>query len=421
MREYTKTLVLETGEVIEDKFSPNHKVCSNFYHQFTTQLANYVLSNGVTFQEESTRLKLGKDFDEKIIELAIKAMNGRRAFGFFNKDHLEVFSNYKSTDNAVFVPLEDEETGVLRAGVRYWQIDNNKPLFATLYDEDGLTTYAFRSGKEPEIRQEKRPYIKNYKRMYGEITVTSGNIGSTIPIFTMWGNGLHTSEIEGMKETIDLYDLTLNANGNDLDSALLYWLVHGAEGMTTKEMVKFLKQMQTGRMASVDEDRTVEPVTVNPPTEARERLLTILERRLYDDFGMLDIASIQGGNVTATQIHAAYERFDLKASALELQITKFIRQLLEYLGIDDVPTYTRSRLINRMETVQILGMLNPYLTKEYTTRKGLEMLDDGDKAEDIIEAKEKEETEGEISRLMAQASQPEETDGAIQPNETPEE
>jgi hypothetical protein len=402
MKNYKKYIVLETGETVEDKYSPNHKVCSNFYHQFTTQLANYVLSNGVSFEKKSTKDKLGKDFDEKIIELAIKAMHGKRAYGFFNKDHLEVFSNYKSTDNAVFIALDDEETGILRAGVRFWQIDDYKPMYATLYDEQDYITYVFKPNKESQIRYDRQPYIKNYSRMYGETTYTIGNIQSTIPIFTMWGNGIHTSEIEGMKETIDLYDLTLNANGNDLDSAMLYWLVHGGEGMNQKELVRFLKQLQSQRVASVDNDRAVEPVTVSPPTEARERLLAMLERRLYDDFGMLDVTSLSAGNVTATQITAAYEKMDLKASALELQITKFIRQLLAYLNIDDTPTYTRSRLINRMETVNILGMLEPLLTKEYRTRKGLEMLDDGDKAEEMIVQKEKEDEDSEISMYLNQ-------------------
>ena len=402
MRNYKKMIVLATGEAVEDRFSPNHKVCSNFYHQFVTDLANYVLANGVSFGNKDTKDKLGKDFDEKIIDLTIKAMHGKRAYGFYNKDHLEVFSNYKSTDNAIFAGLEDEETGVMRAGVRFWQIDDLKPMFAVLYDEQEYITYVFRPGKDGEIKYDWQPYIKNYQRLYGETTYTSGNIKSTIPIFTMWGNGQHTSEIEGMKETIDLYDLTLNANGNDLDSALLYWVVHGGEGMNQKELVHFLKQMQSQRVASVDNDRAIEPVTVSPPTEARERLLALLERRLYDDFGMLDITTLSAGNVTATQITAAYERMDMKASALELEITKFIRQLLEYLGIDDTPTYTRSRLINRQETINILTMLEPLLTREYRTRKGLEMLDDGDKADDMIVQKEKEARDSETSMYLNQ-------------------
>ena len=388
MRNYQKRIVLETGESIEDIFSPNHKVCSNFYHQFTNDLAYYLLGNGVTFEKEDTKEKLGEDFDEKIVELAKKAMHGKRAFGFYNidpetnKPTIEVFSNYSSSDNAVFIALDDEETGKTRGGIRFWQIDDYKPLFATMYD--GM-------GKEPEILVDKSPYIKNHYRIYGETGFTNGKKQSGIPIFTMWGNGEHTSEIEGMKETIDLYDLTLNANGNDLDSALLYWLVHGADGMNQREMVQFLRKMQSQRIASVDNDRAIEPVTVSPPTEARERLLSQLERRLYDDFGMLDTSVLAAGNLTATQIIAAYEKMDLKATGLEIQVTKFIMQLLKYLGIEDKPTYTRSRLTNRLETVQIVKMASDLLTEDYQTRKILEMLDDGDKADYIINQRKAEE------------------------------
>lgn len=416
MRSYQKRIVLETGESIEDVFSPNHKVCSNFYHQFTNNLAYYLLGNGVTFEKEDTKEKLGEDFDEKIVELAKKAMHGKRAFGFYNidpetnKPTVEVFSNYSSSDNAVFIALDDEETGKTRAGIRFWQIDDFKPLFATIYDEEYYSTFVFRTGREPEILVDKSPYIKNHYRIYGETGFTNGKKQSGIPIFTMWGNGEHTSEIEGMKETIDLYDLTLNANGNDLDSALLYWLVHGADGMNQREMVQFLKKMQSQRIASVDNDRAIEPVTVSPPTEARERLLALLERRMYDDFGMLDTTTLSAGNLTATQIIAAYEKMDLKATGLELQVTKFIMQLLNYLGIEDKPTYTRSRLTNRLETVQIVKMASDLLTEDYQTRKILEMLDDGDKAEKIVEEKKAETESGEISRFVNETQPAENSD-----------
>ena len=52
-------------------------------------------------------------------------------YGFWNLDHVDYF---KATE---FVPLYDEETGALMAGIRFWQISENKPLRATLYEEHG--------------------------------------------------------------------------------------------------------------------------------------------------------------------------------------------------------------------------------------------------------------------------------------------
>ena len=49
-------------------------------------------------------------------------------------------------------PLYDEENGALRAGIRYWQVDETKPLRLTLYEEDGFTEYIKRKDDREAIR-----------------------------------------------------------------------------------------------------------------------------------------------------------------------------------------------------------------------------------------------------------------------------
>ena len=89
----------------------------------------------VTFKNESNKKKLGKDFDKKVQDVATHAKNGGVAFGFWNLDHLECF------DLTEFVPIYDEDDGGLKAGNRFWQIDDSKPPRATLYERDGYTGY----------------------------------------------------------------------------------------------------------------------------------------------------------------------------------------------------------------------------------------------------------------------------------------
>ena len=106
---------------------------------------------------------------------------------------------------------------------------------------------------------------------------------------------------------------------------------------------------------------------------------------MYEDFGALNVGDIKAGNVTATQILAAYERLDMKANSYEYQVLAFVNQLLEFLGIEDNATFTRSRLINMNETIQALSMSASWLSEDYITRKLLELLGDGDKADDMIQ------------------------------------
>jgi hypothetical protein len=160
---YQKTLTRLDGSKVLDMWSANHKTTRNFFRYFTTQQTQYLLGNGVTWGNEDTEKKLGKDFDTKLQKAGKKALVQGTAFGFFNLDHVEVFGLTE------YVPLYDEENGALMSGIRFWQIDNNKPLRATLYEIDGYTDIEWNwldaSGvrhSEGKILHDKRPYILKY-------------------------------------------------------------------------------------------------------------------------------------------------------------------------------------------------------------------------------------------------------------------
>ena len=152
------------GRAKPDIYAANNKVPSRYYFYFVTQLVQFLLGNGVSFAGEDTKETLGGPlFDIAIQDIATEAQNGGAAFGFWNLDHLETFG-LAGIEEPSFVPLWDEYTGMLRAGIRFWQIDANKPMRCTLYEEDGYTEYVQDKTKPQsvtlEIVQEKREYYK---------------------------------------------------------------------------------------------------------------------------------------------------------------------------------------------------------------------------------------------------------------------
>ena len=103
--QYEKTLTTVTGRIVKDNYSPNHKVISNFFDRFVCQQNQFLLGNGVTWQNEDTEKKVGKDFDSRLQYAGKNALIGGVSFGFWNLDHVEVF---KVTE---FAPMPDEENG----------------------------------------------------------------------------------------------------------------------------------------------------------------------------------------------------------------------------------------------------------------------------------------------------------------------
>lgn len=385
---YQKTLTTASGRTILDEWSPNHKVVSGFFSRFVRQQNQYLLSNGAMWNKDDTADKLGKKFDSQLQKLGKSALIGGVAFGFWNLDHLQVF---KVTE---FVPLFDEENGSLRSGVRFWQIDSTKPLRATLYEEDGYTDYIWntREKVDGEILHAKRSYkiIKRVNQAEGEEIIDTQNYPN-FPIIPMWANEEHQSELVGIRDGIDAYDLIKNGFENDLDTAQIYWIVKGAGGMDSQDLVQFLDRLIKNKIASVDGDQDISAQTIQIPYAAREALLDRIERDLYRDYQALNTDEIKSGSVVTAQIKAAYEGMNSKADDYEYMVTDFLDNLMEIVGIDDEATFQRSMLINQAESITTLLQAAQYLPEEYVTRKILFILGDADQAEDILKQMDKEE------------------------------
>ena len=396
IRKYQKLLYTVSGKVTPDNWSANYKIGSNFFNRFIVQENQTLLANGVSFTGKSTKDKLGKDFDKKVSHCGKYALSAGVCFGFFNLDHLEVFPTFDA-QGPCFAPLEDEETGALMAGVRYWQLADDKPLRAELYEIDGLTSYIWRNQKKGEVLQEKRPYIIH--KIGDAVDAKNGTmelIGEnypTLPIVPLWGNFQHQSELIGLQEGIDCYDLIKSGFANNVDDAsLIYWTISNAGGMDDVDLAKFVEHMKTVKAAVIDDDgATAESHTIEAPYESREAILTRLEKDLYRDAMAVNTDEIAAGNVTATQIRAAYDAHNSKVDQYETCVIDFVEKILRIAGIEDTPTFTRSEVANTTEMITNVLAAAQYLTDEYVTRKLLELFGDGDLADDMIAQKDKDE------------------------------
>lgn len=386
---YRKLLYDLQGNAVPDNYTANHKCASNFFNRFVTQEASYLLGNGVTFENDKTKARLGKNFDTRLYKAGKSALIQGVVFGFYNLDHIDFF------EYTEFVPLYDEEDGALKAGIRFWQLSNDRPLRATLYEIDGYTDYIKRKNKEMEQLRPKRAYkqIVKSSEADGEV-IFDGENYSSFPIVPFWGNLLKQSELVGMRENIDCYDLIKSGFANDLDDAsMIYWTLENCGGMDDVDLVKFIERMKRVRAAVLDGGPGAKATahTMEVPYEGRESYLTRLRDDLYEDAMALNTSQIAAGKVTATQIESAYEPLDEKCDEFEYCAIDFISGILALAGIVDDPTFKRSRIINQQETTEMVLSAAEYLDDETVLRK-LPFLT-VDEINDILSRKDAEESE----------------------------
>ena len=385
---YEKIIYDMRGDAHVDKWAPNHKIASNFFNFAITQENQYLLGNGATFTKDDTKAKLGDDFDTRLQDLGKKALVGGVAFGFFNLDHIDTFSLLE------FVPLYDEENGALRAGIRFWQVSPDKPMRATLYEEDGYTDY-IRANDKSAMLHEKRPYKLKVRTSEADgEEIYDGENYPSFPIVPLWGNDKKQSELVGRQGTLDAFDL-LNSNlVNNLDEAnYIYWVLTNCGGMDEMDDAKFIEQLKTTHVAHADGDSgaTAEAHTIEAPYQASESAIQTIQRRLYEDFMCLDVNSLSAANKTATEIKAAYQPLDSKCDMYEYCVIEFVQKILELAGIDDKVTFTRSKVANKSDEINTLLAAQAYLDDETIVEQVCQILGIADKTDEIIRKRRTEE------------------------------
>lgn len=369
-----------TGSKLVDFTADNNKIASNFFHRLNTQRTMYSLGQGVSFidadeagREDETKERLGKHFDHDLRTLAYDALIHGVCFGFWNLDRMFVFPLTE------FCPLWDECDGTLRAGIRFWRIDQSRPMQAVLYEADGYTRFQSRrdadgsAGERLAVVEGKRPYIEktSYTPADGVEQVIGGENYPALPVVPMWGSRLHQSTLVGMRQAIDSYDLIRSGFANDLtDCAQIYWLVSNAGGMGDKDLQKFLDRLKINHVALVDSDDggNAQAYTQEVPYAARQAYLQSIRDGIYEDFGALDVHAVAAG-ATNDHIDAAYQPMDEEASDFEYQVSEFVQQLLALMGIEDAPVFKRTRISNQKEQVDMVMSEAQYLDTETVLRK----------------------------------------------------
>jgi hypothetical protein len=365
---YVKTMFSVTGMEIRDFTASNNKVTSNFFRRLNVQRNTYSLGNGITFAADGIKERFGDNFDGDIMRAAYLALIHGVCFPLW-MGRMYVFSALE------FAPLWDEDTGALMGGVRFWQIDADKPLHMVIYEADGYAEYKLHNGKFT-IEKEKRGYVEKIIRTPadGVEVIGYGNY-SAIPIVPLWGSSLHQSTLIGMRSKIDSYDLIRSGFANDLtDVAQIYWLLENYGGMNDEDMARFMDRMKINHVVEADtsEGGKITPYTQEIPYQARQTYLDGIRMGIYDDFGALDVRTMAGASKTATEIEAAYQPMDEEADDFEAQIIDFVQRLGALLGIsaaDATPIFKRNRIVNQMEQVEMLALEAAWLDRDTILQK----------------------------------------------------
>lgn len=389
--------ILQTMKVIydmagiaqQDFTASNIRIRNRLIHRLVTDRCSYSLGNGISFAGkkkettaegtvtvDTTKDALGEDFDHAVFQTAYWAIANGAAYLYAHKGYDREKWEYTLFRKTEFLPLYDEHTGALRGGVRFWSLEwGKRPITAVLYTETGYTRYETEENRTSisalqEVGKE-RPYIENVQESdaYGEEVTGAGTL-TRIPIFPLYSGEDREGALDNLKDLIDGYDMVMSGFANDLhDCAQVYWLISGAMGMNEKQKRQMLDRLILQHMAVIDgENSSITPYTQEIPYESRAEALKQIRNQMYENFGGFDVHTIQAG-ATNDHIEAAYWPMDEEADAFEYQVIRFVRMILEMIGIEDTPLFDRNRVSNQKEQTEMVMLAANYLDDQTILEK----------------------------------------------------
>ena len=209
-----------------DTISANHKIRNGYYPLIIDEAVSHLLANGVGFEHIENKEKLGKNFDDRMKEIYREGLICGKAYGFYDGEKTIRLPYLQ------FVPVLDDYTGKLRAGIYWTQIDKTKPLTVYFYENDGWTVFVQENGEQMKEAQGKRRYVVNYleNEAEGEYYVEDSS-SSDLPIYPFY-NLTGKSNIIGSLEILIALDLMASQLVNNVsESEIVYWILKNYGGM----------------------------------------------------------------------------------------------------------------------------------------------------------------------------------------------
>lgn len=339
--------------VVQNPFMANHTLPSGFFKLIVDQKVQYLLGNGVAFEnDESVNDYFYQPYDEIALDLATTASKKGVAWLYAHKNGGKL--KFSEVAPEQIFPLFDEY-GVLNTAIRAYA-DGNKTIIL-VYTKDGVERYEVDNrGKETQSGAFGH---YNTKVVYnGRVERESDMVFNSVPFIPFYNNVEKMSDLDRIKPLIDIYDVVNSDFANNIDDMQdAFFTLKGFSG-EVKELQRFMQQLKAAKAAGVPTDGDLDVNQLQVPVEARETFLNRTSKDIFKYSMSVDTSDLEGGSITNVVIKSMFANLDLKANQFESEFRKFMRKLINFINANDGKalvgefTLDRSMIVNKQETIE---------------------------------------------------------------------
>lgn len=351
----------------------DNRIPFNFHGLLVNQKASYMFTAPPLFDLGEKKANkdlvkfLGDKYPKVCKDLCIEASNCTVGW-------LHVWCDKKSTWKYAIVPaeqvipvwsdsLEKELLGVFRS---YQNIDDDTGDAYIIYEywnETECAAYRLKAGDELDQLLPYQMFLVD--PMLCEYADTYRHGVGEVPFFPFFNNNIDTDDLKNIKPLIDVYCKVFSGFVNDLeDIQEVIFVLTNYGGADLGQFLRDLKDYKAIQIESEgDGDYSgVSTLTIELPVEAREKLLEITRKCIFEQGMGVDPDPQNFGNSSGVALKFLYALLEQKAGLQETEFRlgfgQFIRCVCRLNGIsikDDtiVQTWTRTSVQNDQELSQI--------------------------------------------------------------------
>jgi SPP1 family phage portal protein len=351
----------------------DNRIPFNFHGLLVNQKASYMFTAPPLFDlgskaaNKSLTKFLGDKYAKVCKDLCIDASNCTIGWLHLWKDNVGSWK-YAIVPAEQIIPvwsksLEKKLLGVLRT---YPDIDEDTGDSYTVYEywnDKECAAYRLKAGDELE---QLKPYpMFMVDPELCEMSEVYQHVAGEVPFFPFFNNNINANDLANIKPLIDTYCKVFSGFVNDLeDIQEIIFVLTNYGGADLGEFMRDLKNYKAIQIESEGEgDHSgVSTLTIELPVEAREKLLTITRKCIFEQGMGIDPDPVNFGNSSGVALGFLYSLLELKAGLQETEFKlgfgRFIRCICRLMKIpikDDVitQTWTRTSVKNDLELSQI--------------------------------------------------------------------
>lgn len=385
----------------------DNRIPFNFHGLLVNQKASYMFTAPPLFDLGEKKANkdlvkfLGDKYPKLCKDLCIEASNCTVGW-------LHVWCDKKSTWKYAIVPaeqvipvwsdsLEKELLGVFRS---YQNIDDDTGDTYIIYEywnETECAAYRLKAGDELDQLLPYQMFLVD--PMLCEYADTYQHGVGEVPFFPFFNNNIDTDDLKNIKPLIDTYCKVFSGFVNDLeDIQEVIFVLTNYGGANLGQFLRDLKDYKAIQIESDgDGDHSgVSTLTIELPVEAREKLLEITRKCIFEQGMGIDPDPQNFGNSSGVALQFLYSLLEQKAGLQETEFRlgfgRFIRCVCRLNGIsikDDtiVQTWTRTSVQNDQELSQIATQSKGIISDE-TIVAHHPWVDDSEKEMELLQEQE---------------------------------